>query len=75
LHEYKIKTNDLSCLIDGLNNAIIAYIKVIRAIDLECQVPTELEVLKKVPFKKLKDRFNCLKNIYNQLLNYEKMEV
>lgn len=70
----ELEVNDLKTLIDGLNNAIIAYNEVVVAINLCCDVPSVFEPLKKIPFEILTDRQKALRDIYLQLIQIEESE-
>lgn len=67
-----IETNDVSTLINGLNNAIIAYNEVVNSIYLGCEIPLKLHPLKNIPFEKLRERQHSLKDVYMQLIEIEK---
>ena len=69
-----IEVGDLTTFITGLNNAIIAYNDVVGAVYFGCGVPSKLEVLKDIPFEKLKERQRSLKDVYEQLIEIEKGE-
>lgn len=66
-----IEIDDVSTLIDGLNNAIIAYNEVVGSIMLCCEVPLILSPLKQIPFEKLRERQQCLNDLYKQLIKIE----
>lgn len=67
----EIEVEDLSLFIDALNNAIIAYGNIVHSIFMRCDIPSNLEPLKKLPYNVVEKRFYCLKDAYKQL---EKME-
>jgi len=71
MNQYTININDLSELIDGLNNAMIAYNDVIGAIQFNCSVSSKYEKLMDLPEEKLRMRFKSVENLYTQLLGYE----
>ena len=70
--EIKIKVEDLKTLIDGLNNAIIAYNEIVNSIELYCDIPSKMLPLKKVPLENLRKRQEALKTVYEQLIEIEK---
>ena len=72
MDRYNIETENLSELLDGLNNAIISYKDVISSIQFGCNVPAKLEVLRNISEEKLLGRYNSLTSVYKQLLEYEK---
>ena len=59
---------------DGLNNAIIAYGNIVSAIQFGCEIPQKLQLLQTLEDDVLKDRFDCLKDVYKQLIEIEKGE-
>lgn len=67
----EIDIDELSLFIDALNNAIIAYGNIVHSIFLCCDVPSNLEPLKNLPYDVIEKRFYCLKDVYKQI---EKME-
>jgi hypothetical protein len=69
--KYIIESNDISELLDGLNNAIIAYKEVVNSIEFRCSIPRKLLPLKDVPSETLKNRLVSLKQLYTQLLEFE----
>jgi hypothetical protein len=69
-----LEVEDISTLLDGLNNAMIAYDDIIWAIYLCCKIPSKLEPLKSLPFEQLRERLKALKDVYEQLIKIEKGE-
>ena len=67
-----IKVNNIVLLVNAFNNAFIAYHNTISAIVLGCDIPKKLEPLRGIPEETLMKRLECLKNIYEQLLEREK---
>ena len=67
---------ELSILLDGLNNAIIALQDVYGSAQFGCEVPKKFEKLfEDKSFEEIdkmrKDRISCLKHLYEYLLLYE----
>ena len=67
-----IEINDVELFAKSLNNAVVAYGNIIRAIDLGCQVPLVFEGLKTIPFESLRERYDCLIDVYKQVEQMEK---
>lgn len=67
----EIEVSDIKTAVDAINNAIIAYGDVISKIMLCCDIPTILEPLKQLSEEEITKRFNCLKQIYEQLESIE----
>ena len=67
-----LEVEELKTLVDGLNNAIIAYNEVVMALYLCCEVPSCLAPLKLIPFENLRERQKALGDIYKQLEQIEK---
>ena len=63
----EIEIPDIKTAADAINNAAILYGDVIWAISLGCSVPAKAEPFKKLSDEELDKRFNCLKQIYQQL--------
>jgi len=62
--KYNIDVNDLTNLIDGLNNAILAYKEVI-------DVSSKFKELENIPIENLYKRLDSIKQLYDQLINFE----
>ena len=62
-----IEVEDLKTLIDGLNNAMVAYNEVVASIYLCCDIPSKMFPLKEIPFENLRKRQMALKNVYEHL--------
>jgi len=73
MNQYTININNLSELLDGLNNAMIAYGDIISAIQLGCDISSKFEKLNELPEEKLRMRFKSVENLYKQLLKYENL--
>lgn len=67
----EIEVNDIELFAKGLNNAIATYGNIIRSIDLGCSVPSQFEVMNTIPFEELRERFNCLIDVYEQVERIE----
>ena len=67
-----VKVKNIVLLVNAFNNAYIAYHNTIGAIVLGCDIPKKLEPLRDVSEKTLMKRLECLKNIYEQLIEKEK---
>lgn len=63
----EIEVSDIKTAVDAVNNAAIAYGDVVSKIILCCDIPKSLEPLKNLSEEELTKRFNCLKQIYEQL--------
>ena len=63
----EIEVLDIKTAVDAINNAAIAYGDVINKVMLCCDIPNRLEPLKNISEEELTKRFNCLKQIYEQL--------
>ena len=68
----EIEFSDIKTFADGLNNAIIAYANVIAAIQLGCEVPKNLMLLRTLDEQMLKERLDCLVEVYGQVLIIER---
>jgi len=71
MNQYTININDLSELLDGLNNAMIVYNDIIGAIQFNCSVSSKYEKLMDLPEEKLIMRFKSVENLYKQLLKFD----
>lgn len=63
----EIEVPDIKTAADAINNAAILYGDVISCIHLGCSVPAKARPLKNLTDEELDKRFNCLKQIYQQL--------
>ena len=70
----EIEIKDLKSTLDGLNNALHAYNDLIFAITIGCEIPKKYDGLKKYNEDELTHRFNCTKELYEQLVVYEAKE-
>lgn len=68
----EIEVEDVSLLAGALNNAVATYRETLFAVYFGCDVPIKLEKLKEIPFDKLQKRFDCIENVYKQVLEIEK---
>lgn len=68
----EIEVDDITLFASALNNAIVSYGEILFAIYFCCDVPAKLEKLKEIPFEELKKRFDCIKNVYEQVLEIER---
>lgn len=69
----EIKVDDISLFTDALNNAVATYGNIIFAIYLCCDIPQEFKKLKEIPFEELQKRFDCIKDVYNQVEEIERV--
>lgn len=69
-----LEVEDISTLLDGLNNAMISYNEIVSSIILGCDFPSKLDPLKELTFKQLQERQDALKDLYIQLILIEKGE-
>lgn len=67
-----IEVKDIELFAKGLNNAIATYGHIIRCVDLGCNIPSQFEVMNKIPFEELRARYNCLIDVYEQVELIEK---
>jgi hypothetical protein len=67
----EINEDDLPCLLDGLNNAIIAYNNIIGAIKFGFEVHSKLQPLENLSHSELDDRIKALIGLYDQLAKLE----
>lgn len=70
-----IEVDDPSLLLDGLNNAIIAYNDIVSAFFLGCDVPEKWRTLEKGRsydelISLLKTRMSILRSVYDQIENF-----
>ena len=68
----EIEVDDISLLAGALNNAVATYGEILLAIYFFCDVPIKVEKLKEIPFDELQKRFDCIKGVYEQVLEIEK---
>ena len=73
--ELEYSPKELTTLLDGLNNAIIALNPIYQALKLGCLVPKEFEEMAKKDCEELEQlthfRLKALHKLYQDLLNYE----
>lgn len=69
----EIEVDDVTLFVGALNNAVAAYGDVLFAIYFGCDIPAKLEKLYDIPFEELRKRFDCIKNVYEQVLVIEKV--
>ena len=67
-----IEIPDITTACCALNNAMLAYGNAIRSIMLGCEVPKVLEPLKQLDDHYLKQRYDCIADIYKQLEEMER---
>ena len=67
----EIEVDKIELFATALNNAIIAYEDVLYGIYLGCEIQTQFNKLKTLPFEQLKIRQKCLKNVYRQIQKIE----
>lgn len=70
-----IEVNDITLLINALNNAMIAYNDVVMSIYFCCDISEKFMSLKEMPFENLRARQESLKNVYKQLEKIEQKEM
>lgn len=68
----ELEVDDISLLTGALNNAVATYGEILFAIYFCCDIPIKLEKLKEIPFDKLKKRFDCINDVYEQVVEIEK---
>ena len=68
----ELDVEDISLFACGLNNAIATYGKILFAIHTCCGIPPEFQRLKEIPFDELQKRFDCIKGVYEQVVEIEK---
>ena len=69
----EIDVKDITLFACALNNAIAAYGDIIYGIYMCCDIPTRFEKLKDIPYDDLQERFKCLKDVYKQVEEIEKV--
>jgi len=73
--ELEYSPEELTTVLDGLNNAIIAIQKIYSALNLGCRVPSEFELMAEKDYEELEQlisfRLKALYKLYQELLNYE----
>lgn len=67
----EVDVDDITLFADALNNAVAAYGDILFGIFIGCEIPSKLEKLKEIPFDELQKRFDCIKNVYEQVLKIE----
>lgn len=67
-----IETNDLTCLINGINNALVLYGYDISSKEFGCKCNEKLE---SISVEESHKRFNEILFVYNQLLKKEEETV
>lgn len=67
----EIEVDNIELFTTALNNAIVAYGDVLYGIYLGCEIPSQFNKLKTLPFEQLKIRQECLKNVYRQIEQIE----
>lgn len=72
MSKYNIEVENITELVDGLNNAIISYKDVVNSIRFGCGISSKLEPLRNLPEEKFMARLKNLIFLYEQLLDYEK---
>ena len=68
----ELEVPDITKLTTVLNNAVIAYGKIISAAQFQCEVPKGFEFLRDMSDYELMERFKCLKDFYVQICDIEK---
>ena len=68
----ELEVDDITLFAGALNNAVATYGNILFAIYFCCDIPTKLEKLKEIPFEVLQKRFDCIKDVYEQVLEIEK---
>lgn len=68
----EIEVDDITLFASALNNAVASYGDILFGIFVGCEIPAKLEKLKEIPFDELQKRFDCIKNVYEQVLVIEK---
>lgn len=68
----EVKVTDITMLCDGLNNAMISFGDIIGGIIFGLDVPDVFKELAGLQIEDLKPRIEAVKDIYSQLLDYEK---
>ena len=66
-----LEVADVKTLADAINNALMCYMDTISAVALNCEVHKSLEPLTSVNCEVLKERRDCLKNVYYQVFKIE----
>ena len=73
--ELEYSPEELTTVLDGLNNAIIAIQKIYSALKLGCRVPSEFELMAEKDYEELEQltsfRLKALYKLYQNLLSYE----
>ena len=68
----ELEVSDIKTVATAMNNAIIAYGKIIRAIMLGCEIPKDFEPLQSLDDYALLERYRCMQNMYEQIEAIEK---
>ncbi len=68
-----IEIPDITAAAKAMNNATIAYGNVLSSAMLGCQVPKEFEFLYDFSDEELKNRYECVKSIYEQIEDMERI--
>ena len=68
----EIEVDDITLFASALNNAVATYGDILFAIYFCCDIPTKLKKLKEIPFDEFQNRFDCIKSVYEQVLEIEK---
>lgn len=68
----ELEVPDITTAAIAMNNATIAYGKIIYAAILGCDVPEEFNPLLDLEPDILKERYQCLRNMYEQIETIEK---
>lgn len=68
----EIEVPDIITAAIAMNNAMIAYGKIVYAVLIGCDVPKEFEPLHNLDEDVLKERYQCLRSMYEQIEAIEK---
>ena len=68
----EIEVPDITTAAIAMNNAVAAYGKIVYAIMIGCDVSKEFEPLFDLEPDVLKERYRCLRNMYEQIETIEK---
>ena len=68
----ELEVDDITLFAGALNNAVASYGDILFGIFFFFQIPDKLEKMKEIPFEVLQKRFDCIKDVYEQVLEIEK---
>ena len=68
----EIEVDNITLFASALNNAVASYGDILFGIFVACEIPDKIKKMKEIPFEVLQKRFDCIKDVYEQVLEIEK---